>query len=217
MELKQTHIKRHNGHVSSEDRAALLGQRPLTVWLTGLSASGKSTVGYALERRLLSLGRACYVLDGDNLRHGLNCDLGFSVAERRENIRRTAEMAKLLNGAGLIVIAALISPSQDDRAMAREIIGDSRFVEIYLSTPLSTCEQRDPKGLYARARCGDIAEFTGVSAPYEIPGDPDLTFDTSRTDIHASVSLIVEYLQSQSWPCPVEATRGPSTAQAVGF
>jgi len=197
MKPKQTNIERFSGHVSSGDRAALLGQRPLTVWLTGLSASGKSTIGYALERRLLSLGHACYVLDGDNLRHGLNRDLGFSVTERRENIRRTAEMAKLLNDAGLIVIAALISPRRDDRAMAREIIGDSLFVEIYLSTPLDTCEQRDPKGLYARARCGEIAEFTGISAPYETPLDPDLTFDTSRTEIHASVSLIVEHLQSR--------------------
>lgn len=161
------------------EHSNLLGQKPLTLWLTGLSASGKSTLAYALERNLINSGRACYVLDGDNVRHGLNKNLGFSVEDRAENIRRIAEVAKLMNDAGLIVITAYISPMIADRSAAREIIGSERFKEIYVSTPLATCEARDPKGLYAKARAGTIPDFTGVSATYEAPLKPQLIIDTS--------------------------------------
>jgi adenylylsulfate kinase len=169
----------HGGQVSSTERCALLGQQASTLWLTGLSASGKSTLAYAMERVLIDAGRACYVLDGDNIRHGLNRNLGFSTADRTENIRRIAEVAKLMNDAGLIVITAFISPMIADRTMAKEIIGASHFKEVYVSTPLVACEARDPKGLYAQARAGKLAEFTGISADYEPPKSPELIIDTS--------------------------------------
>ena len=169
----------HGGQVSQAERLALHGQQPLTLWLTGLSASGKSTLAYALERALINAGSACYVLDGDNVRHGLNRNLGFSVEDRTENIRRIAEVAKLMNDAGLIVITAFISPTIADRSMAKEIVGASHFKEVYVSTPLDACEARDPKGLYAKARAGKVAEFTGISANYEPPISPDLMIDTS--------------------------------------
>ena len=153
------------------------------MWLTGLSASGKSTLAFALERTLIDAGKACYVLDGDNVRHGLNRNLGFSVEDRTENIRRIAEVAKLMNDAGLIVITAFISPLIANRNIAREIIGPNQFKEIYVSTPLAACEARDPKGLYAKARAGELAEFTGISADYEPPMAPDLTIDTSSGSI----------------------------------
>lgn len=184
-------IKAFPGHVQAKDRAALLKQEPLTIWLTGLSGSGKSTLAYALERQLVLSGHPCYVLDGDNLRHGLNRNLGFSDDDRTENIRRVAEVAALMNDAGLIVIVALISPKRSDRAMAREIVGNHRFVEVYLSTPLQACEQRDPKGLYAKARSGEIPAFTGVSAPYERPSAPALMLDTGQTEVEACVTRIM--------------------------
>ena len=173
----------HGGQVTFAERARLLNQQPLTIWLTGLSASGKSTLAFALERALIDAGRACYVLDGDNVRHGLNRNLGFSVEDRSENIRRIAEVAKLMNDAGLMVITAFISPMISDRDIAREIVGVNQFKEIYVSTPLATCEARDPKGLYAKARAGKLAEFTGISADYEPPIAPDLRIDTSSGSI----------------------------------
>lgn len=169
----------HKGDVLISDRSRLLGQRPLTVWLTGLSASGKSTLAFALERLLVEGGHACYVLDGDNVRHGLNKDLGFAPRDRTENIRRIAEVARLMNDAGLIIVTAFISPSRADRRLARGIIGEERFVEVYVSTPIETCEARDPKGMYKRARAGELTGFTGVHAPYESPLTADLTIDTS--------------------------------------
>ncbi len=178
-DIKPVAVVWHNGHVQPEDRSHLLEQRPITVWLTGLSASGKSTLAFALERRLVDIGHACYVLDGDNIRHGLNRDLGFSHQDRTENIRRIAEVARLMNDAGVIVITAFISPYRDDRQLAREIVGAENFVEIYVSTPIETCEVRDPKGMYKLARAGQISGFTGVNDPYESPGTPDLTIDTS--------------------------------------
>jgi len=178
-DIKQANVVWHDGHVQAADRLSLLGQRPITVWLTGLSASGKSTLAFALERRLVNMSHACYVLDGDNVRHGLNKDLGFSHQDRTENIRRIAEVARLMNNAGLIVITAFISPYRDDRQLAREIIGAENFVEVYVSTPIGTCEARDPKGMYKRARAGQIFGFTGVNDPYESPGAPDLTINTS--------------------------------------
>jgi len=169
----------HGSKVPHVQRSALLCQRPVTVWLTGLSGAGKSTIASELERRLIELRRSCYVLDGDNLRGGINRDLGFGPDDRRENIRRVAEVARLMNDAGLIVITALISPYSADRAMAAEIVGPERFLEVYIDAPLAVCEQRDPKGLYRKARRGEIAEFTGVSAPYEPPQQAALVLDTA--------------------------------------
>jgi len=181
----------HGSQVLPNERTSLLGQEPLTLWLTGLSTSGKSTLAYALERALIDSGRACYVLDGDNVRHGLNRNLGFSSEDRSENIRRIAEMAKLMNDAGLIVITAFISPMIADRAIAQDIIGTSQFKEVYVNTPLAICEQRDPKGLYAKARSDELAQFTGVSAPYEAPLQPDLTIDTSLQTLAESLKALL--------------------------
>jgi adenylylsulfate kinase len=174
------HVFEHSGHVTAVDRQHLLQQRAATVWLTGLSGAGKSTLAYEVERRLLHRGVLSFVLDGDNLRHRLNNDLGFSALDRQENIRRAAEVASLMNDAGLIVFSALISPRRQDRAMARSIIGAPRFLEVHVSTALPVCEGRDPKGLYTKARAGLIPNFTGVSAPYEEPEDPALCLDTSQ-------------------------------------
>ncbi|MFO1413413.1 MAG: sulfate adenylyltransferase subunit CysN [Burkholderiales bacterium] len=185
------------GRVTDADRAQLLGQRPQTIWLTGLSGSGKSTLAHALEQRLVAQGRACFVLDGDNLRHGLNRDLGFSPEDRRENVRRVAEAAKLMNDAGLIVITALISPYREDRAMARRIVGDDRFFETYLAADVASCERRDPKGLYAKARRGEIAEFTGVNAPYEVPADPALVLDTAAESLERCVDDLLGALRAR--------------------
>lgn len=184
----------HHGQVTAAERQKLLGQRTLTLWLTGLSASGKSTLAFALERALIDSGHACYVLDGDNVRHRLNRDLGFSAVDRAENIRRVAEVARLMNDAGLIVISAFISPFRQDRAMAKEIIGSRNFREIYLSAPLSVCETRDPKGLYKQARLGKIAEFTGISSPYEAPESPNLEIDSARLSVAEAMLLCIATL-----------------------
>lgn len=186
----------HTGNISPAQRQQVLQQHPLTIWLTGLSGSGKSTLAAALERQLWLKGHACYVLDGDNVRHGLNNDLGFSPADRKENIRRIAEVARLMNDAGLIVITAFISPYREDRASARTIIGTEFFREIYVNTPLTICEQRDPKGLYQKARQGQLAEFTGISAPYEAPQQADLTIDTSSGTSDACVERLLAALSA---------------------
>ncbi|GGM22153.1 adenylyl-sulfate kinase [Pseudomonas asuensis] len=182
----------HQGKVSQREREELLCQNASTLWLTGLSAAGKSTLAFALEKALIDLGKACFVLDGDNIRHGLNKDLNFSVQARTENIRRVAEVAKLMNEAGLIVITAFISPFIADRESARLIIGKDCFREVYISTPLRVCEARDPKGLYAKARKGNLQEFTGLSSPYEPPTRPDLTLDTSKIAFETSIAQLVE-------------------------
>ena len=178
-ESQAANLRWHAGRVAPADRAVLLGQQPLTIWLTGLSAAGKSTLAFALERQLIDRRRACYVLDGDNVRHGLNRDLGFSAQDRTENIRRIAEVARLLNDSGLIVITAFISPFRADRAMARDIVGADRIREVHVSTSLAVCESRDPKGLYGKARAGEIADFTGITSPYEAPLHPALRIDTA--------------------------------------
>ena len=185
------HIRPEASLVSAAQRQALLRQRGGTVWLTGLSGSGKSTVAHELERQLMDAGHLCYVLDGDNIRHGLNRDLGFSAADRTENIRRLAEVARLFNDAGVIVITAFISPYHEDRAQAQAIIGAERFFEVYVETALAVCEARDPKGLYRKARAGEIAQFTGISAPYEPPESPALRLDTAALDPHACAARIV--------------------------
>ena len=164
------------------------------MWLTGLSASGKSSIAMALEQALTAQGYSCYVLDGDNIRDGLNANLGFSPEDRTENIRRVGEVAALFADAGLICITAFISPYRADRARARQSCGEA-FHEIHISADLATCESRDPKGLYKKARSGELREFTGVSAPYEIPEQPQLAIDTAREDIAASVVKLVTYVE----------------------
>jgi adenylylsulfate kinase len=188
-------ITRQESLLLPEDRLDFFGHVPATIWLTGLSGSGKSTIGFALEKALLSGGHACYVLDGDNIRHGLNKDLTFSPSDRHENIRRIAEVARLMNDAGLLVITAFISPYREDRAMARDIIGEKSFVEVHLATELAVCERRDPKGLYAKARAGKIADFTGVSAPYEAPVQPHIRLDTSSMPVGECVENVLAYIR----------------------
>jgi adenylyl-sulfate kinase len=191
MQEKSSNTVWQEGHVNKHERQLLLRQTALTVWFTGLSASGKSTLAFALERALYVAGKICYVLDGDNIRHGLSRDLGFSDLDRTENIRRTAEVAKLMNDAGLIVITAFISPLRADREIAKGIIGDKQYLEIYVSTSIEVCESRDPKGLYEKARIGLVKEFTGVSAPYEPPENPSLTLDTGIISKEMSVEAIL--------------------------
>lgn len=181
----------HGGQVSQAERHKLLNQQPLTIWLTGLSAAGKSTLAFALERALIDIGHACCVLDGDNVRHGLNRNLGFSHVDRTENIRRIAEVAKLMNDAGLIVITAFISPYRIDRVLAREIIGSDRFRKVYVKTSLSVCESRDPKGLYRKAREGKVTEFTGLTSPYEEPKFPNLVIDTAKLSLEKAVTQLL--------------------------
>ena len=171
-------IIRSESLVSPEERESLLGQKGATVWLTGLSASGKSTIARQLEQRLTKQGRLCYILDGDNVRHGLNRDLGFSPEDRTENIRRIGEVANLMMDAGTICLTAFISPYRADRDSARSVCPDGDFIEVYCQCALEECERRDPKGLYKKARAGEIPNFTGISAPYEEPEDPELVLDT---------------------------------------
>lgn len=189
----------HAGRISREQRAALLGQRGATVWLTGLSGSGKSTIAFAAEQLLHAGGHASYVLDGDNIRHGLNSNLGFSAADRTENIRRIGEVAKLFADAGLIVLTSFISPYRADRAMVRAVHESAGipYFEVYVKAPLAVCETRDPKGLYARARAGAIADFTGVSAPYEEPTSPELTIDASSDDPQSGPRELMRFLAAE--------------------
>jgi len=180
--------------LTRQDKEKLLGQRGVMLWFTGLSGSGKSTIAIALERELQKRGLLCRILDGDNIRSGINSNLGFSEEDRRENIRRIAEVGKLFVDTGIITLAAFISPTAGLREMAADIIGHADFKEIYVSTPLATCEERDVKGLYARARRGEVKNFTGVSAPFEAPGSPALTLDTSRLSLGESVERLLRLL-----------------------
>lgn len=173
------------------DKEALLGQRGIMIWFTGLSGSGKSTVAIALERELQKRGLLCRILDGDNIRSGINNNLGFSAEDRVENIRRIAEIGKLFVDTGIITLAAFISPNNDIREMAARIIGKEDFMEIYVSTPLEECERRDVKGLYAKARRGEIRYFTGISAPFEAPEHPALSLDTSVLSVEESVNQLL--------------------------
>jgi adenylyl-sulfate kinase len=182
------------GKVTAVHRQRYFGHEPATIWLTGLSGAGKSTLAYELEHLLLERGHPSFVLDGDNVRHHLNRDLGFSARDRRENLRRAAEVARLMNEAGLFVVTAFISPLREDRRAARDIIGAERFVEAHVSTCMSVCESRDPKGLYARARAGEIPDFTGVSAPYEAPEHPDIAVDTGKMSIVDATRALYDHL-----------------------
>ena len=180
--------------LSRSDKEKLLGQKGVMLWFTGLSGSGKSTVAIALERELQKRGLLCRILDGDNIRSGINKGLGFTAEDRRENIRRIAEVAKLFVDTGIITIAAFISPSNELRRMASDIIGAEDFKEVYISTPLEVCEARDVKGLYAKARRGEIKNFTGISAPFEAPEHPVLSIDTSKVSLEDSVMQILAFL-----------------------
>ena len=180
--------------LSRSDKEELLGQKGVMLWFTGLSGSGKSTVAIALERELQKRGLLCRILDGDNIRSGINKGLGFTAEDRRENIRRIAEVAKLFVDTGIITIAAFISPSNELRRMASDIIGAEDFKEVYISTPLEVCEARDVKGLYAKARRGEIKNFTGISAPFEVPEHPALSIDTSKVSLEDSVKQILTFL-----------------------
>jgi bifunctional enzyme CysN/CysC len=195
--VKSKNIYWSEGNVTPQHRALRNGHKGAVVWLTGLSGSGKSTISRAVERELFNMGMHVYVLDGDNVRHGLNANLGFSPEDREENIRRVAEVAKLMSDSGTITVTAFISPYRDDRRRAREIALESGndFVEIFVDAPIEVCEQRDVKGLYKRARAGEIKEFTGISAPYETPTDPELTVHTDRQSLDESVAAIIEFLR----------------------
>jgi adenylylsulfate kinase len=189
-------IQRHDGEVPRQAREQLLGQRGAVLWFTGLSGSGKSTVARAVEARLHAEGRLVYVLDGDNIRHGLCADLGFSPADRTENIRRIGHVAALLVDAGAIVLTAFISPYRSDRAQVREVLGED-FLEIHVDAPVEVCERRDPKGLYKKARAGQIPEFTGISAPYEPPEHPALRLTTGAQSLAQSVQAVHELLRQR--------------------
>lgn len=180
--------------LSRHDKEQLLGQKGVMLWFTGLSGSGKSTVAIALERELQKRGLLCRILDGDNIRTGINANLGFSADDRRENIRRVAEVAKLFVDTGIITIAAFVSPTEDLRNLAQHIIGKDDFKEIFISTPIEECERRDVKGLYARARRGEVKNFTGISAPFEAPQHPALSLDTSKLSLEESVTQLLQLL-----------------------
>ncbi|MCB4803494.1 adenylyl-sulfate kinase [Methylobacterium brachiatum] len=186
-----------------EQRWATLGQRPAIAWLTGLSGAGKSSIADAVDQALIRSGRHSMVIDGDNLRHGLNRDLGFSALDRVENIRRAAETARLMAEAGLIVIVALISPFRNDREAAKLIAGDITFLEVYINTPIDVCEERDPKGLYNQARAGKIQNFTGVSHPYDVPEAPDLLINTQGYSIEQSAAALISQLMRVTALSPV--------------
>jgi len=198
-EQRATNITWHQQQVTRDDRERLLGQKGVTVWLTGLSGSGKSTIAVAAEEVLVARGRLAYVLDGDNIRHGLNKNLGFSPEDRTENIRRIGEVAKLFTDAGLIVFTSFISPYRADRDLVRALHDEGRFVEVHVAASVDTCESRDVKGLYKKARAGEIKEFTGISAPYEAPAKPELTIDTNGEPVEKSLERLVAYLEAKGY------------------
>ena len=183
-------------NISPAQREKLLGYKGAVVWLTGLSGSGKSTIAKALEEELFRNGRNAYILDGDNVRHSLNADLGFSDEDRDENIRRVGAVAALFADAGIITIVSFISPFEIGRQKARQMVGDERFFEVFLNVPLKICEQRDPKGLYKKVRDGQISKFTGIDSPYEQPSNPDLIIDTAEKDVSYAVSEIINMLKN---------------------
>ncbi|MBT3355359.1 MAG: adenylyl-sulfate kinase, partial [Candidatus Scalindua sp.] len=194
-EQKATNVKWHHGKITKEERAKLLNQKGATIWLTGLSGSGKSTIAVELEHALIENKHQAFILDGDNIRHGLNKNLGFSPEDRTENIRRIGEVAKLFTEANIITVAAFVSPYREDRDNVRKLLGDGEFIEIYVKCSLEVCEERDTKGLYKKARAGEVKDFTGISAPYEEPLNPELTIDSSKLSIEESTRTILDYLE----------------------
>ena len=196
-ESKATNVVWHENLVKMEDREKLLGQKGVLLWFTGLSASGKSTVANEISFRLYKDGKLTYVLDGDNVRHGLNKNLGFSPEDREENIRRISEVGNLFADAGIITSTAFISPYRKDRDFARSLLGENRFFEIFVKASIETCEARDPKGLYKKARSGEIPQFTGISAPYEEPLKPELILDADNLSIDDEVDQVIDFLKSK--------------------
>ncbi|MBN1221812.1 MAG: adenylyl-sulfate kinase [Candidatus Aminicenantes bacterium] len=194
---KAKNITWHQGTIAKQDRERLLQQKGIVIWFTGLSSSGKSTIARAVEESLFERGHLAYVLDGDNIRHGLNKNLGFSPEDREENIRRIGEVAKLFADAGFIAMTAFISPYRGDRDKARSLLPDGEFIEVFVKVSLNQAEERDPKGLYKKARAGEIPEFTGISAPYEEPVNPEITVDTDELDIEQSRDLVIRYLEQK--------------------
>lgn len=196
---KSTNIKWHHGKITKEDRVKLLNQKGVTIWLTGLSGSGKSTIAVELEHALIENRHQAYILDGDNIRHGLNKNLGFSPEDRTENIRRIGEVAKLFTDAGIITITAFISPYREDRDAVRKLLNNGEFIEVYVKCPLDVCEERDTKGLYKKARAGEVKDFTGISAPYEEPLKPELTIDSSKLTVEESTRTVLNYLEEKGY------------------
>ncbi len=191
---KSENITWHSGHFTRAERERRHGHKGATLWFTGLSGSGKSTVARAVEQRLMDRGCFVYTLDGDNVRHGLCSDLGFSPADRAENIRRIGEVAKLFTDAGALTLAAFVSPYRRDRERVRGSLGEGDFIEVYVAASVEACEQRDPKGLYKKARAGEIADFTGISAPYEAPENAEIVLHTDQEDVAASAERVQSYL-----------------------
>ncbi len=189
----------HNTTVTHQDRIQLKQQKPVVLWFTGLSGSGKSTVANAVESKLLHLGRHSYLLDGDNVRHGLNKDLGFSDADRIENIRRIGEVAKLFVDSGAIALTAFISPFIADRQQVRDLLEEKQFLEVFIDTPLEVCEQRDPKGLYKKARAGEIKHFTGIDSEYQTPTKPEIHVETANKSVEECAEQVIQYLIKQEY------------------
>jgi len=195
---KATNITWHEGTLTKQDREKLLDQNGVVIWFTGLSASGKSTIANAIEEELFKRGHLSFVLDGDNIRHGLNKNLGFSPEDREENIRRIGEVAKLFADAGLITMTAFISPYRKDRDNNRHLLEEGEFIEVFMKVSLPEAEKRDPKGLYKKARAGEIKEFTGIDAPYEEPLNPELIIDTDTLDLEESKNMVIRYLEEKN-------------------
>ena len=194
--IKSKNITWHESGISKEDREKQNEHKGVVIWLTGLSGSGKSTVAVELQAQLFEAGCLEFILDGDNIRHGLNKDLGFSPEDREENIRRIGEVAKLFADAGIIAITSFISPYRKDRDINRELLSKGEFIEVYVEAPLNICEERDPKGLYKKARAGIIPEFTGISAPYEEPLNPEIVINTDKLCVKDSADKIIDYLKN---------------------
>ena len=192
--MQSTNITWHDSQVTKEERQKLHKHHSAILWFTGLSASGKSTLCVALEKRLYERGISTYILDGDNVRHSLNKDLGFSPEDRTENIRRIGEVAKLFVDAGIITLTAFISPYREDRKTVRELVNSEEFIEIYVKCSVEECERRDPKGLYKKARAGEIKDFTGINAPYEEPINPEIIIENEKQPIDISVDQVIDYL-----------------------
>ena len=195
---KAENLTWHIGEVDREARAAAHGHRGAVLWFTGLSGSGKSTIGHRVERMLIERGAFAYVLDGDNVRHGLNSDLGFAAEDRVENIRRIREVARLFADAGALVLSAFISPYRKDRDRVRGLMSPGEFIEVFVDTPLEICEARDPKGLYKKARAGEISNFTGLDAPYEAPENPEVHLQTANLSVDAAAAQVTRYLDEQN-------------------
>ncbi|MCF8242834.1 MAG: adenylyl-sulfate kinase [Melioribacteraceae bacterium] len=199
-EVKATNVHWHEGQIKQEDRERANGHKGVCMWYTGLSGSGKSTIAVKVEEKLFEKGIKTYILDGDNIRHGLNKNLGFSPEDRTENIRRIGEVSKLFVDAGVMVMTAFISPYREDRDKVRELLKEGEFVEVFVDASIETCEERDPKGLYKKARAGEIKEFTGISAPYEEPSNPELVLNTTEeTDVDKNAEKVVKFLEEKGY------------------